>query len=172
MSILAAEEFHDIAPPVDYSLLPPWVIFAGTFLALTTVGLIIWLIAKRRKRPQPPQLPRDRALEALERMRDQIDLLNPYQFSIRVSDILRRYVTEQHGLPVTRQTSMEFLNALAKTPQFSSQALRALASGWRQQATGGIVIEGAVMITVRRLAENFCPTSRSRRTTTGSSMWR
>ena len=120
MSILAAEEFHDIAPPVDYSLLPPWVIFSGTFLALTTVGLIIWLIAKRRKRPQPPQLPRDRALEALERMRDQIDRLNPYQFSIRVSDVLRRYVTEQHGLPVTRQTSVEFLNALTEAPQFSS----------------------------------------------------
>jgi len=120
MSILAAEEFHDIAPPVDYSLLPPWVIFAGTFLALTTVGLIIWLIAKRRKRPQPPQLPRDRALEALERMRDQIDRLNPYQFSIRVSDVLRRYVTEQHGLPVTRQTSVEFLNALTNASQFST----------------------------------------------------
>jgi hypothetical protein len=120
LSILGAEEFHDIAPPVDYSLIPPWVIFAGTFLALTIVGLIVWLIAKRRKRPQPPQLPRDRALEALERMRDQIDRLNPYQFSIRVSDILRRYVTEQHGFPVTRQTSVEFLNALTKTSQFSS----------------------------------------------------
>ena len=120
VSILAAEEFHDIAPPVDYSLIPPWLVFAGTFLALTILGLIIWLIAKRRKRPQPPQLPRDRALEALERMRDQIDRLNPYQFSIRVSDVLRRYVTEQHGLPVTRQTSVEFLNALTDAQQFSS----------------------------------------------------
>ena len=118
--MLAAEEFHDIVPPVDYSMLPLWVFFAGTFLALTIVGLIIWLIAKRRKRPQPPQLPRDRALEALERMRDQIDRLNPYQFSIRVSDVLRRYVTEQHGLPVTRQTSVQFLNALTNARQFSS----------------------------------------------------
>src|SRR5881392_3029394 len=116
VSILAAEEFHDIAPPVDYSLIPPWLVFAGTFLALTILGLI----AKRRRRPQPPQLPRHRTLEALEPMREQIDRLNPYQFSIRVSDILRRYVTEQHGLPVTRQTSMEFLNALANRPQFSS----------------------------------------------------
>ena len=119
VSILAAEEFHDIAPPVDYSLIPPWLVFAGSFLALTIVGLIIWLIARRR-RPQPPQLPRDRALEALERMRDQINRLNPYQFSIHVSDILRRYVTEQHGLPVTRQTSVEFLNAITEAPQFSS----------------------------------------------------
>ncbi len=120
MSLLAAEEFHDIAPAVDYSLISPWLIFAGTFVALTIIGLVVWLIAQKRKRPQPPQLPRNRALEALERIRDQINRLNPYQFSIRVSDILRRYVTEQHGLPVTRQTSVEFLNALTKTSQFSS----------------------------------------------------
>jgi len=119
VSILAAEEFHDIAPPVDYSLIPPWLVFAGTFLALTIVGLVIWLIA-RRQRPESPQSPRNRALEALERMQDQINRLNPYQFSIHVSDILRRYVTEQHGLPVTRQTSVEFLNALTDAPQFSS----------------------------------------------------
>jgi Domain of unknown function (DUF4381) len=118
VSILAEEDFHDIAPPVDYSLIPPWLVFAGTFLALTIVGLVIWLIARRRQ-AQPPQLPRDRALEALERMRDQINRLNPYQFSIHVSDILRRYVTEQHGLPVTRQTSVEFLNALTEAAQFS-----------------------------------------------------
>src|SRR5204863_168895 len=83
-------DFHDIAPPIDYSLIPPWMIFAGAFLALTIVGLIVWLIVKGSKRPQPAQLPRDRALDALERIRDQIDRLNPYQFSIRVSDILRR----------------------------------------------------------------------------------
>src|SRR5207244_4176810 len=83
MSILAAEEFHDIAPPVDYSLIPPWLIFVGTFFALAITGLVVWLIAQKRKRPRPPQLPRDRALEALEQMRDQIDRLNPYQFSIR-----------------------------------------------------------------------------------------
>ena len=40
--------------------------------------------------------------------------MTPYQFSIRVSDILRRYVTEQYQLPVTRQTSVEFLAALAE----------------------------------------------------------
>src|SRR6266436_709945 len=120
ISMLAAEEFHDIAPPVDYSLIPPWLIFVGTFFVLAIIGFIVWLIAQKRKQPEPPQLPRDRTLEALKRMRDEIDRLNPYQFSIRVSDILRRYVTEQHGLPVTRQTSMEFLNALTDAPQFSS----------------------------------------------------
>ena len=64
--------------------------------------------------------PRQRALDLLARIETEIDKLTPYQFSIRVSDILRRYVTEQYQLPFTRQTSVEFLNALAGTTTFSS----------------------------------------------------
>ena len=59
------------------------------------------------------QTPRQRALDLLARIETEIDKLTPYQFSIRVSDILRRYVTEQYQLPITRQTSVEFLKALA-----------------------------------------------------------
>jgi hypothetical protein len=114
-----AEEFHDIAPAVDYSLLSPWVIFVGMFVLLTVIGLIVWFVAKSLRRPTPPQLPRDRALALLEQIRAQITAINPYRFSIRVSDILRRYVTEQFGLPVTRQTSVEFLNGLRGSSPFS-----------------------------------------------------
>ena len=117
--LLLAEEFHDIAPPIDYSLIPPWLIFVGVFIALAVIGLIVWFIAKSLRRPTPPQLPRERALSLLEQIRAQIDTINPYRFSIRVSDILRRYVTEQFGLPVTRQTSVEFLNALRGSSPFS-----------------------------------------------------
>ena len=42
----------------------------------------------------------------------------------------------------------------------------------RLASSGGISIAGAVRTSVRRLAENFWPTSRRRRTTTGLSMWR
>jgi hypothetical protein len=126
MSILLAEEFHDIAPPVDYSLVPPWVIFVATFAGLTLLGLVGWLILRKRQRPQPPRLPRDIALEALEQISAEIERISPYRFSIRVSDILRRYVTEQYALPVTRQTSVEFLNALTKSSPFSEEEKRLL----------------------------------------------
>src|SRR5213076_3338501 len=99
--LLLAEEFHDIAPPVDYSLISPWLIFLGVFVLLTVIGLIVWFVAKSFRRPTPPQLPRERALALLEQTRTQITAIDPYLFSIRVSDILRRYVTEQFGLPVT-----------------------------------------------------------------------
>jgi hypothetical protein len=128
MSIfVAAEEFHDIAPPVDYSLIPPSVIFVATFVGLTLLGLLAWVVARKRKRALPPKLPRERALEALERVADEIERMNPYQFSIRVSDILRRYVTEQYALPLTRQTSVEFLNALRNSSAFSEEEKSLLA---------------------------------------------
>jgi hypothetical protein len=118
-ALLAAEEFHDIAPPLDYSLISPWLIFVGVFVLLTVIGLIVWFVAKYLRHPTPPQPPRERALALLEQIREEISTMNPYRFSIRVSDILRRYVTEQFGLPVTRQTSVEFLNGLRGLSPFS-----------------------------------------------------
>src|ERR1700745_816455 len=115
-----ADEFHDIAPPLDYSLIPPWFVFVIVFVALSLLGLMAWLFAKHRKPPLPPKLPREIALEELDRIGGEIERMSPYQFSIRVSDILRKYVTQQYGLPATRQTSIEFLTALAKTPGFSA----------------------------------------------------
>ena len=120
MFLLLVEEFHDIAPPVDYSLIPTWAVFVGTFVALSLIGgLVWWLWARSRLPGVPPQLPRDRALAALNAAAVEIDAVTPYQFSIRVSDILRRYVTDQYGFPVTRQTSVEFLEQLNRGPQFS-----------------------------------------------------
>src|SRR5215475_7446289 len=118
--MVATEEFHDIAPPVDYSLIPPWLVFVISFVLLSLLGLGVWWFVRRRKPELPPKLPREIALEELEQIRSEIERMNPYQFSIRVSDILRRYVSQQYGLPATRQTSIEFLTAAAKAPSFSA----------------------------------------------------
>jgi hypothetical protein len=120
MQFFLAQEFHDIVPPVDYSLIPPWVVFATVFIALAFGGLLVWSFVRWRKRiPASIPSPRERALKRLEAARPEIDRINPYQFSIRVSDILRGYVTEQYQLPLTRQTSVEFLTAMAQRSEFS-----------------------------------------------------
>lgn len=120
MQLFLAQEFHDIAPPVDYSLIPMWAIFAGSFVALSLVGWITWLIIRaRRRKPARIETPRERALTFLRQAETDVDYLSPYEFSIKISDILRRYVTEQYQLPVTRQTSVEFLNALSRSAAFS-----------------------------------------------------
>ena len=117
---LLAEEFHDIAPPVDYSLVPPWLVFVATAFALALVGLLVWWILRKLRRPAATKSARERALEELELMEWDLERIRPYRFSIRVSDVLRRYVTEQFNLPVTKQTSVEFLTALAKASPFSA----------------------------------------------------
>jgi Domain of unknown function (DUF4381) len=119
MQIFLAQEYHDITGPVDYFLLQPWMIFCAVAGTLLLAGSATWLIKRWRNRPVAVVTPRQRALDLLARVETEIDLLTPYQFSIRVSDILRRYVTEQYQLPVTRQTSVEFLNALAATSPFT-----------------------------------------------------
>jgi hypothetical protein len=119
MRFFIAQEFHDISPPVDYSLTPAWVIFAAAFAGLTLLGLAIYAVQRWLRRPQPEKSPRVRTLELLERARPEIANTTPYQFSIRVSDILRRYVVEEYKLPVTRQTSVEFLEAIANARTFS-----------------------------------------------------
>lgn len=117
---MLALEFHDITGPLDYFLLKPWMIFCAVAGVLLVIGLTTWLIKLWRNRPIAVVSPRQRALDRLARIQSEIDKLSPYQFSIRVSDILRQYVTEQYQLPVTRQTSVEFLNALAASSPFSS----------------------------------------------------
>lgn len=121
MSSLLAQQFHDIAPPVDYSLIPRSLIFAGTAAALLLVGWIVWLIKNRRRAAQPTESPRARAVRLLQRIATEIERISPYAFSIRVSDILRQYVTEQYRLPLTHQTSVEFLSTLSRSAEFSEE---------------------------------------------------
>lgn len=119
MRFFVAQEFHDISPPVDYSLTPAWVVFVAAFVGLTLLGLAIYAVRRWMRRPQPERSARVRTLELLEGARPEIPNTTPYQFSIRVSDILRRYVVEEYKLPITRQTSVEFLEAISKARTFS-----------------------------------------------------
>src|SRR5437660_1146371 len=82
--LVVAEEFHDIAPPVDYSLIPPWLVFVIAFVGLSLLGLVVWRFARRRKPELAPKLPREIALGELEQIRREIEKMSPYQFSIRV----------------------------------------------------------------------------------------
>ena len=127
MMLLLADNATDIVPPVNYSLVPPWMIFVVSLLALTIIGLAIWYARKLFQKDKPVPTPPERALAALNEIEKDVERTNPYQFSIRVSDILRRYVMEQFDLPMTRQTSVEFLNAIGLAANFSDDEKTLLA---------------------------------------------
>ena len=94
-------------------------------LALLT-WLVVWLV--RRQPKTPPPTPRMIALRALEELRAHIRELDAYGFSIRASDVLRTYVSGHYSMPVTSQTSPEFLASIADSPRFSAVDRQLLAT--------------------------------------------
>jgi hypothetical protein len=88
------------------------------------LGLVFWLT--RRKRALAPQTPRQRALAALEELRGGVSESDSYGFGVKVSDCLRTYIRDQHGLDAITRTSLEFLEALRDHPAFSSGEKAAL----------------------------------------------
>jgi hypothetical protein len=81
-----------------------------------------------RNRPAPPPpTPRAVALRELERLRGEVDRLEPYSFSIAVSDVLRRFIGAQYSLHAQQQTSPEFLSAIGSSSRFSAEDQQLLA---------------------------------------------
>ena len=104
-----------------------WAIGIGAVVVLALlVCLIVWLV--RRKPKTPPPTARMIALRALEELRTHIGELDPYAFSVRVSDVLRTYVSGHFDLHATTQTSPEFLASIADSPRFSGVDRQLLAT--------------------------------------------
>jgi hypothetical protein len=122
------ELIKDIVPPVPVPL-PPWAIATAVVLALLVIVAGALLIRHwMRNRPAPPApTPRATALRELERLRGQLASLDPYAFSVAVSDVLRTYIGAQFGLHAPQQTSPEFLAAIAESPRFSDSDRKLLA---------------------------------------------
>ena len=116
-----APELRDIAPPVDVFPYPIWMVVLACVLVALLLGLVTWSIIrwwKNRPAPPPPT-PREIALAALRKAGGQIARLDPYDFSILVSDILRAFVAAEFRLHAPEQTSPEFLASIAHSPRFS-----------------------------------------------------
>ena len=122
-------EIRDIAPPVYVFPYPMWVVYTAAGLTLLILGVVAWLLVRwwRRRPSPPPPTPAQIALLALEKARAQILSLDPYAFSILVSDILRSYVSTEYQLRATQQTSPEFLASISALPVFSEAMKKQLA---------------------------------------------
>jgi hypothetical protein len=121
---------HDIRPPLDVFPYPMWMIVtAGVVAAAILASVITGMVIAAKNRPKaPPPTPREMALRRLKEAEADLARTAPYAFSIRVSDILRRYVSEQYQLRATEQTSPEFLAAAARSPHFTKSDKDLLAS--------------------------------------------
>lgn len=123
------ELIKDIAPPVWVFPYPTWmVVTAGIVVLLLLIGAALLIRRWIKNRPAPlPPTPRSIALRALEHLRGEVKSLDPYDFSISVSEVLRSYVGAAYGLHAPQQTSPEFLAAIAGSPRFSDSDRKLLA---------------------------------------------
>jgi hypothetical protein len=121
---------RDIAAPIYVLPWPMWVVYTAAGAVLVILALVVWLIVywwRNRPAPVPPTL-REIAMAELEKARGQMRGTDPYEFSILVSDILRRYVSAQFSLRATQQTSPEFLASIAELARFAGTEKELLAN--------------------------------------------
>ncbi len=69
---------------------------------------------------------RERALAALRELRGEASEADPYGFGVRVSDALRTYIRDQHGLDAVTRTSVEFLEVLRDNAAFTDNEKAAI----------------------------------------------
>lgn len=130
-----APEIRPIAPPVHVFPYPAWMVALFIVLVLLAIAGIVWATVRHlRNRPQPPPpTPRELALAALRKLRARVSSVEPYPFSIEVSDVLRTFVTREFNVRATNQTSPEFLAAAARSPRFS-EADKSLCAAFLEKA--------------------------------------
>ncbi len=130
----APPEIRDIVPPIDVFPYPLWMVVLAAALGLAIVIIVIVLLVRAvGNRPPPRTLTaREAAMKELHALEDCLDQLEPYEFSIAVSEVLRRFIGQQFGLHALRQTSPEFLTAVSNSPRFS-EADRTLLTGFLEE---------------------------------------
>jgi hypothetical protein len=103
-------EIEDIDPPLSIFPYPLWVVILASVAVVAAIALLVWWWRKTHPKPEPTApTAAEIARRDLDRARQRIGSLDAHAFSILVSDILRGYVSRRYELPVTRQTSPEFL---------------------------------------------------------------
>lgn len=118
---------HDIAGPIAFSTQSIVLIVIAAAVVIAVLAFLAWFFFRRHRTkvvPSPFQI----ACAELERLRAQIGTTEPYGFAVTVSDVLRRYLQNGHGLPAGSQTSMEFLETVRTRDAFSEEERVALAA--------------------------------------------
>lgn len=106
---------HDIVGPVWFFPWPVWVVVCVGLGVLALVAVLVWGLRALLNRKTPPTA-RQRALAALDELRSSVAGADPYAFGIQVSDAIRTYIHDQHGLQAPTQTSLEFLENIRGNP--------------------------------------------------------
>ena len=128
----SADDIRDIRGPK--TILPAWLVAAvlAAALALGLGAYGVWRGLRRRRRPRA-LLPFEAALKRLEEIRALMQPENAREFSIAVSDVVRRYVELRFDITATHRTTEEFLRDLLASPNADLARHRALLAEFLSQ---------------------------------------
>ncbi len=115
-----ADQLRAIVPPLRFgdwlAEHLPLVIGLAALALLAVAALAVWWLRRRKPAlPADPRTPRQLADERLSRLRAQGDVLDARSFGHEACDILREFLAAERRLPITHQTSEEFLADAART---------------------------------------------------------
>lgn len=114
---------HDITGPVSFLSTPLWMVIVGAIAFLVLAGFVVWLTRRKRTRKLTPK---ERAMAAIAELRKAGADTDSYAFGVKVSDALRAYIRDQHGLDAITRTSVEFLESLRTNPAFTDNEKAAI----------------------------------------------
>jgi hypothetical protein len=133
----AADNFELLTPPSPDALVPdspvePWMV---AVTALVVLGLVLWLIFRKKKSPVTLQREARHAAhaEAVSAL-DSIRPDGPRDAAVQCSLILRKYLSIAAGDPALFETHEETLSRHAAFASFNEDARRAASDGFTRLA--------------------------------------
>ncbi|HVU08277.1 MAG TPA: hypothetical protein VHG89_07020 [Verrucomicrobiae bacterium] len=115
-TVQAANDIHDIKPPVEIPNVWIWVWWGLAILIALVVAWLVrrWLKYRKANAPMPPPIPAH--VRAKQKLEEALALIaNPKPFVIAVSDAARAYLEERFRFRAPERTTEEFLRELSAT---------------------------------------------------------
>jgi hypothetical protein len=155
--VATADDIRDIRGPKG--IFPLWQVAAllagGALLAIG--GYAAWRRAQRRS--PPAQQLFEIALARLEEIRALMQPSSVREFSIAISDIVRRYIEDQFKVTATHRTTEEFLHDLLESSNASLAAHRNLLAQFLNQCDvakfAGVGLSMQIMESLHHSARSF-----------------
>ena len=154
----SADDIRDIRGPKG--IFPLWLVLAMVAAALL-LALGAYLLWRRKKRLPltRPLLPFEIALQGLEQIRALMDPAKVREFSIAISDIVRKYIEDAFHITATHRTTEEFLHDLLQSSNTSLAAHRNLLTEFLNQCDmakfAGVSLSRQIIESLHQSARSF-----------------
>jgi hypothetical protein len=154
----SSDDIRDIRGPKG--IFPLWLVIAVVAAALL-LALGAYLLWRRKQRLPPARalLPFEIALQGLEQIRTLMDPAKVREFSIAISDIVRKYIEDAFHLTATHRTTEEFLRDLLDSPNTSLAAHRGLLAEFLNQCDmakfAGVSLSRQIIESLHQSARSF-----------------